>query len=121
MFSHVAQMTGITLLDNGNWRVEFWICPRTSLETLAESTDEDVELTDLQVHGVELEHDDDGFCIIMDESLSAGFAIHEENPTGEGLEGEDRARWEGAELTSQLLAAIVENNVLGVWPDDDSA
>jgi len=120
MFSHVAQLTGITLLDSGNWRVEFWICPRASLETLADSMEEDVELTDLQVHGVELEHDDDGFCMIMDESLSAGFAIHEKNAEGKGLEGDERALWEAAELTTQLLSAIVENNVLGVWPDEDA-
>jgi hypothetical protein len=121
MFSHVAQMTGITLLDNGNWRVDFWICPRASLETLAASVEDDLELTDLQVHGVELEHDDDGLSMIMDESLSDGFAIHEANPEGEGLEGEARTQWESAELTSQLLTAVVENNLLGIWPDEDAS
>jgi hypothetical protein len=45
--------------------------------------------------------------------------VHEGNPEGTGLEGEERILWESAELTTQLLAAIVENNVLGVWPDDD--
>ena len=121
MFSHVAQMTGITLLDEGNWRVDFWICPREALELLAESDDDEAELADLKVHSVELEHDDDGFCMIMDESLSAGFAVHEGNPEGTDLEGEERALWESAELTTQLLASIVENNVLGVWPDEDDA
>ena len=119
MFDHVSQLTGVTRHENGAWQVDFWVCPRAALEAVAEDQDEEQDLEELTFYTVDLEPDEEGFSIGLEDDLADCFGLLEEHETGEGLAGDVRVRWETAALAEMLLQALIESNVLGFWPVEE--